>query len=86
MKIIDCFAAELPVVSTAKGIEGIPVVDGEQALILDDWNAIMEAVCELRSNPERARALAAAGRAMAESLDWSAIAGQYRALYASLDR
>ena len=84
MKIIDCFAAGLPVISTAKGIEGIPVVDGEQALIRDDWPAMIDAVCELATHPERARALGAAGRALAESLDWSEIARQYQALYATL--
>ena len=84
MKIIDCFAARLAVISTSKGIEGIPVTHGEQALVLDDWDAVIDAVCDLWANPERARALAAAGRALAEKLDWSAIARQYRELYAAL--
>ena len=37
MKIIDCFAAGLPVISTSKGIEGIPVVNNREAIICDDW-------------------------------------------------
>ena len=83
-KIIDCFAASLPVISTGKGIEGIPVIDNEQALICDGWPELIDAVCKLVASPERARALGSAGRALAESLDWSEIARRYRELYATL--
>jgi glycosyltransferase involved in cell wall biosynthesis len=85
MKIIDYFAAGLPVISTGKGIEGIPVVDGEQALVRDDWPAMIAAVSELTAKPERARAIGAAGRKLAEGLDWSEIARRYQALYATLE-
>jgi glycosyltransferase involved in cell wall biosynthesis len=84
MKIIDCFAAALPVISTSKGIEGIPVIHGKQALVLDDWNAFMAAVIELWETPEKSSALAIAGREMAESLDWDAIAQKYQTLYNTL--
>jgi len=84
MKIIDCFAAGLPVISTSKGIEGIPVVSGRHALIIDDWDAMVQAICDLRQNPERAQALARAGREIAQSLDWNEIALQYVAVYNAL--
>jgi len=84
MKIIDCFAAGLPVISTSKGIEGIPVVPGRHALVLDEWDAIVQAICDLRQHPERAEELARAGREMAESLDWNEIARQYLAIYRGL--
>ena len=81
MKIIDYFAAGLPVLSTGKGIEGIPVVNGEHALVLDDWDAMTAAVIDLWENPERAKALAAEGRALAEGLSWDSVAKQYLELY-----
>lgn len=84
MKIIDCFAAKLPVISTSKGIEGIPVVPGKQALVLDDWDEIIAAILDLWKHPEKAARLAAEGRAMADQLDWDAAAGRYLALYSAL--
>lgn len=84
MKIIDCFAARLPVVSTSKGIEGIPVEPGIQAIVLDDWDRFMTAIVGLWNRPDEAKALARAGRAMADGLDWGAAAGKYLALYSAL--
>ncbi len=81
MKIIDCFAAHLPLISTSKGIEGIPVVHGREALVIDDWDAMAAAIAMLREQPERARALADAGRKLATSLDWKAIAARYLELF-----
>ena len=83
MKIIDCFAAGLPVISTGKGIEGIPVVPGQHALILDDWESISAAICDLWENPDKAAKLADAGRKMAQGLDWDKIAEKYLSVYAS---
>jgi glycosyltransferase involved in cell wall biosynthesis len=84
MKIIDCFAASLPVISTSKGIEGIPVVSGRHALVLDDWNSMANAICELWTDRDKAHELARGGREMAESLDWDVIAGKYVSMYSSL--
>ena len=83
MKIIDCFAAGLPVISTGKGIEGIPVVPGQHALILDDWESISAAICDLWEYPDKAAKLADAGRKMAQGLDWDKIAEKYLSVYAS---
>ena len=60
------------------------MVPGKQALVLDDWDEIITAVIDLWENPERARALASKARAMAQSLDWDAIAAQYQSIYARL--
>jgi glycosyltransferase involved in cell wall biosynthesis len=84
MKIIDCFAARLPLISTSKGIEGIPIEPGKQALVIDDWREMAEAIVELFLIKEKREALAAAAFAMAKELDWSEIARRYRALYSSL--
>jgi len=84
MKIIDCFAARLPVISTSKGIEGIPVISGRHAIVVDEWESMIDAICELWEHPDKALALAASGRKLTESLDWDAIAGKYLSIYAGL--
>jgi glycosyltransferase involved in cell wall biosynthesis len=86
MKIIDCFAAGLPVVSTSKGIEGIPAIDGRDALVRDDWDDLVEAILEVLDDPETASRLAAAGRAIAAGLDWRSIGERYLAIFAAASR
>jgi len=75
MKIIDCFAAGLPVVSTAKGIEGIPAQHGVEALIVDDWDEMAAAIARLLEEP-----------ALAEGLDWRALGARYLEVYAGISR
>lgn len=86
MKILDYFAARLPVVSTAKGIEGIPANHGEHALIVNHWPEFIEAVAGLLDDRDKARRLAERGRAFAEALDWDEIAGRYLRLYGVVGR
>jgi len=84
MKIIDCFAARLPVVSTSKGIEGIPVINGEQALIIDDWDEMAAAIARLSRLPNEAAKIAESGHLLAMGLDWKSIAAQYLDLFDKL--
>ncbi|MEM1411823.1 MAG: glycosyltransferase [Pseudomonadota bacterium] len=86
MKIIDDFAAGLPVVATSKGIEGIPATDEVAALIRDDWPAFADAIARLVHEPETAAGLAAAGRNIAETVDWRAIGARYLKLVEGLPR
>ena len=84
MKIVDYFAACLPVISTSKGIEGIPVIPGQHALVIDDWESMISAICDCWETPAKAQALAREGRALAEALDWKIVAEKYVSLYATL--
>ncbi|MGD9264465.1 MAG: glycosyltransferase family 4 protein [Lysobacterales bacterium] len=84
MKIIDCFAAGLPVISTSKGIEGIPVVNGQEALICDDWLRMTNEIIDLADSVEKREQLAAAAREFAAGLDWFSIAGRYLELFADI--
>jgi len=77
MKIIDYFACSVPVVSTAKGIEGIEVSNGVQAVITDDWEQLADAIVELLQNQKQHATMAAAGRRFAEQLDWCMLAKDY---------
>jgi glycosyltransferase involved in cell wall biosynthesis len=84
MKVLDYFAARLPVVSTSKGVEGIPVRDGEEFVLADDPEPFAAAVERLLAHPDQARAMAARGRAFVEQLDWLVIARRHAALLESL--
>lgn len=84
MKILDYFAAGLPVVSTSKGCEGLPVEDGRQLLIRDDWDAFARTVVELLGDSDRRVSLGRAGHEMARKLSWREIARRYDQLFRRL--
>ncbi len=81
MKILDYFAARLPVISTSKGIEGIPIEPGREAVVVDEVEDFAEAIIRLLGQPASATALAAAGRRFVEDQDWRRIAERYVALF-----
>ncbi len=58
------------------------VVDGSTGLLVDptDYLAIADAAIEILANPERAAAMAAAGREYAAEHSWTRIAGEVEAL------
>ena len=87
MKILDYFAAGVPVISTTKGIEGIPVSDGREAMIRDGADQLCAAVQELANDRAKAKALAAKARQFVAGLGWDSMAERYRPLLgASGDR
>ncbi|HBB35338.1 MAG TPA: glycosyl transferase family 1 [Cyanobacteria bacterium UBA8803] len=62
LKILEAFAAGRPVVSTAKGAEGLHVRDGENLLIRDSVEEMVMGVCQLWSDPALAKKLTDAAR------------------------
>jgi len=73
LKILEAFAAGLPVVSTKVGAEGIDAADGRD-LVIAERPAMAEAINELLNQPERGMALAASARILArEKYDWTVI-------------
>lgn len=77
MKILDYFAAGVPVISTTKGIEGIPATDGVEALICDGAEALVAAVIELATDKQRAGSLRDAALRFVGELSWDSIAQRY---------
>jgi len=77
MKILDDFAARVPVVTTSKGMEGLPLADGEQLMIVDDPAAMADLVRDLLAHPAAREGLAERAAAWVHVLDWRAIAGRY---------
>ncbi|MBV8731305.1 MAG: glycosyltransferase [Acidobacteriia bacterium] len=66
LKILEAWAAGLPVVSTTLGAEGFPVRDGNHLLLADTAEAFAEAISRLLRDPDLGRELAAEGRALLE--------------------
>jgi len=71
IKIIEAWAAGLPVVSTSLGAEGLPGRDGEHLLIADTPAQFAEAVGAVLASDELSRRLARNGRMLYEQeLTW----------------
>jgi glycosyltransferase involved in cell wall biosynthesis len=73
LKILEAFAAGLPVVSTPIGCEGIAATDGEH-LVVADRARFADAVCQSLRDPAGLAKLAANARVLAlERYDWNAV-------------
>jgi len=77
MKILDDFAARVAVVSTAKGMEGIPVEHGAEILVADDPAEMVAQIAALLQDPQRRRGQAERARRWVEALDWREIGRRY---------
>lgn len=65
LKTIEAWAAGVPVAATSVGVAGLDATDGEEALVADAPDALADACVRLLTDPARAAAVAAAGRARA---------------------
>jgi glycosyltransferase involved in cell wall biosynthesis len=73
LKILEAFAAGLPVVSTPVGCEGLAARDGEH-LVVANRGAFAAAIIDLLRSPERAAVMAERARAVAhDSYDWTVV-------------
>lgn len=63
VKLLEAFAAGIPVVSTRLGAEGLASEDGDVCALADDPDAFAAHVVGLLANPEKAAAMAARARA-----------------------
>jgi glycosyltransferase involved in cell wall biosynthesis len=71
LKIFESMAAEVPVVSTRIGAEGLEVKDGEHLLLAENPDEFASAVCRLLADPELASQMAARARKeIAENHSW----------------
>ena len=73
LKILEAFAAGLPVVSTPVGCEGLTARDGEH-LVVANRGRFASAIVDLLRSPERAAAMAERARAVArDGYDWTVV-------------
>jgi glycosyltransferase involved in cell wall biosynthesis len=85
LKIFEAMAAEVPVVSTSVGAEGLPVVHGKHILIGDDAESIAEAVISLLCQPQLCLRLSQAALAeIAVPNSWDAAAQTMERLLAPI--
>jgi glycosyltransferase involved in cell wall biosynthesis len=83
LKILDALSMQLPLVSTRVGAAGLELCEGEDLLLADEPQAFADAVLALSKDRERARRLAASGRArVLERYDWSVTTKALIELYA----
>jgi len=66
IKILEAWAAGVPVVSTALGAEGLPARDGEHLLLANDAAGLAYAVSSLLADPALAERIGRAGRRLFE--------------------
>ena len=82
VKILDAWARQIPIVSTAIGAEGINYQDGENILIADQPQAMAKHIVDVLRNDSLASSLANAGRAaVIQRYDWHKIYPAWDALY-----
>jgi O-antigen biosynthesis protein len=67
VKLLEAYAAGIPVVSTRVGAEGLAAMDGELCALADDPGEFAERVLALLEDPETAAQMAARARAEVEA-------------------
>jgi glycosyltransferase involved in cell wall biosynthesis len=73
LKILEAFAAGLPVVSTPIGCEGLAGIDGRDLLVVDR-SRFAETLCDVLDRPDLGERLAASARPLVRArYDWSVI-------------
>jgi polysaccharide biosynthesis protein PslH len=74
LKILEAFAAGCPVVSTAKGAEGLKAKDGEHLLIKDSVEELIDGVCQIWSDPALGEKLAGCAYELVQAeYSWEAV-------------
>jgi sugar transferase (PEP-CTERM/EpsH1 system associated) len=85
LKILEAMAAGVPVVSTTLGAEGLDVLPGENILIADTNEQLVEAIDGVVEDEERRNRLGAAGRALVSSrYDWAMVGNLICEVYQKL--
>jgi glycosyltransferase involved in cell wall biosynthesis len=72
-KIIEAFAANLPVVSTAKGAEGLGAEPGKHFLLAEEPDEFLLAIGEMLSDQDRRRRLVQSAGELVERFSWNAV-------------
>jgi len=79
VKLLEAFAAGIPVVSTRIGAEGVAREDGEFCALADEPEAFAARICGLFERPEAAAAMVARARTEIEN-NWDSVRGTRKLL------
>jgi glycosyltransferase involved in cell wall biosynthesis len=86
-KVLEAMAMARPVVATPLGVEGLPVRDGEHAVIADGAASLAAAIDRLLADDDERSRIGRAGRLLVErTYTWEACAARYEDLYHDLAR
>jgi len=85
MKILEYFAAGVPVVSTKKGAEGL-ALSGNELVSAESDREIADAVHGLLEKPKKARALSRRAKIWVKDYGWDDVARQYVKMYREIIR
>lgn len=80
LKMLDYLAAGLPIVTTTVGAQGLPVVDGDSALVRDTVSGMNDAVRALLESDSLRQRLAANAADLGEQFDWNRILTAFETL------
>jgi glycosyltransferase involved in cell wall biosynthesis len=81
LKIYECMAAGIPVVSTTVGAEGLRYADGEDIIIADDPRDFADACVRLLSDDAARRSIASnAVERMQNKQSWEAVSRDFEAI------
>ena len=86
-KVLEAMAMGTPVVATPLGVEGLPVRDGEHAVIAAGSAELAAAIARLLANDDERSRIGRAGRLLVErTYTWEACAARYERLYHDVAR
>lgn len=77
LKVLDYLAAGLPIVTTSIGAQGLPLTDGQSALIRDEIGGFRTAIRRLTNSEEQRRTLSANAVELGEQYAWDNLLEQY---------
>ena len=87
LKILEYFAAGLPVVTTRKGIEGIDAMNQEHALIVNTTEEFIQALTFLIDHKQERERIGANALELIKSLyDWDIVGKRLNQLYSGLTK
>jgi glycosyltransferase involved in cell wall biosynthesis len=72
LKILEYFAANIPVVATPSAVEGLPVSD-KNHYILAERSEMISTLCHLFENPNSTREMSNAARCFVQHYDWNSL-------------
>lgn len=83
LKMLDYLAAGLPIVTTTVGAQGLPIVDGENALIRDTVSGMHDAIRAIAASESLREALADNAAELGREYDWDRVMDAYDDLLGS---
>lgn len=85
VRILECFARNVPVITTTIGAEGIEVVDGENIFIEDEEEKFAQRIVDVLGNETvRQTVVMNAKNLLLEKYDWSVVLRELERVYSDL--